>query len=273
MDIRTQKVEDYISRFFKARFPDFKYFYQSSFENRRYEIYPLKDGNKIMDFIHWLDGNISESFYLEELVPYKYVSAEALFKALDSFKAYVHEHQTLLDANLNGEDTAYPISYLKHFSEELMQMVEQARQIYDKVEVLMPYQDLRYHLISKNIGEFVKILQSILASVSYAIAKTSEGYHHSNVYLILKMLGFDIVPEETTNRGRIDAVIRFTEVIYVLEIKFTEKDDHSAEALQQIREKGYAEKYYIEKKEVIGIGISFSEELRNINGFVSESLH
>ncbi|KAA6318311.1 hypothetical protein EZS27_031664 [termite gut metagenome] len=90
--------------------------------------------------------------------------------------------------------------------------------------------------------------------------------------MILKLLGFDILSEEPTSTGRIDAVIRFTEKIYIVEFKFSEKEDLKEEAFQQVIEKEYALKYVIEQKDIYGIGISFSKEKRNINGFKYEKL-
>ena len=156
---------------------------------------------------------------------------------------------------------------------ELVHMIDYCQQVYDYEEATVPYEELRLNLIQKNIDDFIKNLKSILASVSYAINKTKEGYYHSNVHLILKLLGFNIISEEETNIGRIDAVIRFTNTIYVIEFKFEETTDSSQLALEQIKEKKYAEKYTIENKDVIGIGVSFSEQARNINGFCHEILN
>ena len=114
------------------------------------------------------------------------------------------------------------------------------------------------------------MLKILFASLSYSIAKTKEGYYHSNVHLILKLLGFEIKSEEETNIGRIDAVIRFVNTIYILEFKFQEKGNSAEIAMKQIKEKKYHEKYLIEKKNIIALGIGFSNELRNISDFKYE---
>ncbi len=152
-------------------------------------------------------------------------------------------------------------------------MMDYAKKIYDYEDTVLPYQELRYNLITKNVHEFIKLLKSILASVSYPIAKAKEGFYHSNVFLILKLLGFDIIAEEATADGRIDAVIRLSDINYILEFKFgQEGKDESGQAMQQIKDKEYAQKYITEHIEVIGIGISFSLETRNINGWVHQVL-
>jgi hypothetical protein len=57
--------------------------------------------------------------------------------------------------------------------------------MYDMDDGLIPYQEFRYEFITRNVLEFIKLLRSILASVSYCITKTREGCFHSNVHLIL----------------------------------------------------------------------------------------
>ncbi len=193
--------------------------------------------------------------------------------ALDGFKKYLNDNQKYLDKNSKGEDTSYLVSTTQHIKNELVQMIDYTKTIYDYEDALIPYQELRYKLITHNIPGFIAILKSILASVSYFIAKTQEGYFHSNVHLILKLLGFEILSEETTSNGRIDAVIRFSDKLYIVEFKFSKKDDLSAEALKQIKDKEYALKFTVEKKNIFGIGISFDNSNRNINGFVDEKLN
>ena len=61
----------------------------------------------------------------------------------------------------------------------------------------------------------------------------------------------------------IDYIVAFN----FFEFKFDVKKDNSKEALQQIIEKKYSEKFEIDKKKIIAIGVSFSSEERNINGY------
>lgn len=165
------------------------------------------------------------------------------------------------------------INELQRIKDDLIAMVDYVKKIYDEEEAFIPYQELRFQLITKNIHGFVATLKSIMASVSYAIAKVKEGHFHSNVHVILKLLGFEIIAEETTNMGRIDAVIRLSDLIYIIEFKFGKDKDLSPEALQQIKDKRYAEKFLIERKEIVGVGVSFDEGNRNINGVTYEQLN
>lgn len=225
-----------------------------------------------MDFIISIHGNIEEKYYSEKLIPHNFATPEALLHSLDCFKKYLNDKQELLDLNFAGEKTSYIITDLQKIKDELIQAIDYTKTIYDFEDTVIPYQELRYKLIVNDISGFVNVLKSILASVSYAITHNQEGFYHSNVHLILKLLGFDILSEEMTNNGRIDAVIRFSDKIYIVEFKFSDKDDISMTALQQIKDKEYALKFTIERKEIIGIGISFGKDKKNINGFKSEKL-
>lgn len=225
-----------------------------------------------MDFIISIHGHIEEFFFSEKLIPQKFASPEALLLKLEIFGNYIKENQYLLEENMDGENTSYIIYTLQEIKEELLEAIKYVKRIYDYEGNIIPYKELKYKLIVNNIPDFISILKSILASVSYSIAHNSEGFHHSNVHLILKLLGFDILSEEQTNNGRIDAVIRFSDKIYILEFKFNEDQDKSLEALNQIKQKEYALKFLVENKRIYGIGISFGTTIKNINGYVYEEL-
>jgi hypothetical protein len=81
-------------------------------------------------------------------------------------------------------------------------------------------------------------------------------------------LGFDIISEESTNIGRIDAVIRFSETIYIFEFKL----GSSLEAITQIKKKKYYEKFIVEKKEILLVGVGFNLINRNISDYQTERI-
>lgn len=270
---KIKRLEKYLFDFFSSRFEDLDDFYRVTYRDRHYGIYKLKQGNKLLDFLISIYSNIQEQFFFEKLIPHKFATPEALLTALSSFKKYLNDNQIYLDINSDGENTDYAVSEIQIIKNELVQAIEYTKNIFDYEDTVIPYQELRYKLITNNIPDFIKILSGILASVSYAISHAQEGFYHSNVHLILRLLGFDILSEEMTNNGRIDAVIRFSDKIYILEFKFNENKDLSNEALQQILEKEYALKFHIENKDIFGIGISFSKEKKNINGFKTEKIN
>ena len=268
-----KRIEQYIYDFFSNRIENLNMFYSSVYENRQSEIYLLKNGARLMDFFNSIHGNIEERFFSKNLIPQKFSTPIELFDALTSFKIYLIQNEQLLIDNLNGERTSYIVSELMDLKEQIIHMIDYAKELYEIEDTVIPYQDLRVYLIRQEIPKFIETLKSIIASVSYAISKSKEGYYHSNIHLILKILGFEIISEEQTNVGRIDAVIRFLDTIYILEFKLSENENVSDIALSQIKEKNYPQKFFVEKKKIIAIGISFSEKDRNINGFQIEKFY
>lgn len=263
---RILKIERYIKEFFSNRYSDYRMFYKDEHKHRRVGMYQLKEGTSLMDFLISIMGNIEEKIYVGKLVPNVFATPEKLIEYLKWFKGYLNDNQRLLDINIDGENTSYVIHELQTMKTDLVEMIDYLMVIYDTDDTKIPYQELRHALIIKDLDLFFKDINSILASVSYPIIHTKEGYLHSNIHLILKLLGFEIVSEDVTNLGRIDAVIRLANLIYIIEFKL----GTGQEAIDQIKEKKYYEKFVIEKKEIILVGVGFSNDNRNIEDYVSE---
>ena len=93
-----------------------------------------------------------------------------------------------------------------------------------------------------------------------------EGYYASVFYSCLAALGFDLSVEDASAAGRADLALRCDGRVYLFEFKVIERAGGGA-ALQQLRERGYAEKYRASGEPVHLIGVEFSEESRNITAF------
>ncbi len=89
-----------------------------------------------------------------------------------------------------------------------------------------------------------------------------EGFYASIVYVYLQSLGLDIIGEDVTNHGRIDLTVKIDKYIYIIEFKVGKEN-----ALAQIKEKNYSQKYLSDGKEMILVGINFDKEKKNISGF------
>ena len=110
-------------------------------------------------------------------------------------------------------------------------------------------------------------LISIFASIPYNnytnnTIQTYEGFYASVVYIYLQSLGIEIIGEDVTNKGRIDLTLFIEDKIYILEFKVGTED-----ALAQIKDKNYAQKYLAEGKDIYLVGINFDEQERNISEF------
>lgn len=128
-------------------------------------------------------------------------------------------------------------------------------------------------LENKKLDELIRLIKSIFKNIPYPIFKAEgEFYYHSLIYLVFFYLGDFIESEVNTNDGRLDAVIKTDKYIYVIEFNpdsYRENKDGET-ALKQIKDKGYAEKYYGDKREKILMGINFSSELKTVSDWKHE---
>jgi hypothetical protein len=126
---------------------------------------------------------------------------------------------------------------------------------------------LSNHLNSGELEEFFKNLESLYASIPYDIfLKEKEAYYHTVIYLVLTLIGINIKSEVHTNQGRIDAVVETEDRIYVMEFKLGTAE----EALAQIKEKRYFEKYLSSSKSIKLIGVGFDVRQKNIGDYKIE---
>lgn len=148
------------------------------------------------------------------------------------------------------------------------------------VDYLMerPAQKIKYQndmydaLCDAQLEDLKNSLISMFASIPYNNYSSNnikhyEGFYASVIYIYLQSLGIEIIGEDVTNKGRIDLTVFVEETIYIIEFKVGKED-----ALQQIKEKEYAEKYLNHQKDIYLVGINFDEEERNIVKFEWEKI-
>ena len=80
----------------------------------------------------------------------------------------------------------------------------------------------------------------------------------------------DVQVEVATHKGRIDAVVHMLSTIYVFEFKFHAT---AGQALSQIEEKKYYQRFLASKKRIILVGVQFDLEDRTIKEWVSKKVH
>ncbi len=98
-----------------------------------------------------------------------------------------------------------------------------------------------------------------------------EGYYASVFYSHFAALGLDIRLEDATNKGRVDMTVLFNGQVYLFEFKVVELLPEGR-ALQQIKDRGYADKYRARGEPIHLIGVEFSQAERGVVGFEVEQL-
>jgi hypothetical protein len=118
--------------------------------------------------------------------------------------------------------------------------------------------------LEDDIEEIIYVLRDILVNIEYDIQIQQEKYYQTIFYLIFNLLGYYIHTEVKTNRGRIDAVVE-GKSIYLFEFKLNGTKE---EALQQIKDKKYYEKYISREKPIYLVGLEFRD--KNVGEYLVE---
>lgn len=110
---------------------------------------------------------------------------------------------------------------------------------------------------------FMEAAKTFFAAFPFKLDDTrrNERHYHSLLLTLLMAFGADVQAEEPTAKGCSDLVLRMPNHIYVIELK---NDQPAAEALRQINDRGYADKYALDPRPVTKVGITFSTADRNI---------
>jgi hypothetical protein len=86
-------------------------------------------------------------------------------------------------------------------------------------------------------------------------------------YAYFAALVLDVRVEDSTSRGRLDMAVLFQGHCYIFEFKVVEDAEGDGSALQQIKERGYADKYVSEMDKIYLIGVEFNKRDRSIACF------
>ncbi len=123
--------------------------------------------------------------------------------------------------------------------------------------------NLNQAFLQGNLAQVREILNGLLADLpSEVFDKKSEGLYHGLIHLVFNYLGMYAQSEVHSAHRRADAVVQTPDAVYIFEFKFNKT---TAEALAQIQEKAYADKYRNTQKKLMGIGVNFNTEVRGID--------
>lgn len=277
---KEKELSLYLEEWITARYSDWNMFYHSTNQNKRNAIYRLKSGERLMDLLDDIIGNIEEHFAFDvnsHIIPSRFSSIPQLLQFLDNFQKHIKKQFHLIEKNIIGEETDSIVIEMYKMCSDIDQMVTRCLSIYQADEdIPIPYQQARMALRNNDVKLFVELIGSLIKNVPYNIhkEKMDEGYFHTIIHVITAVLGMSPVSEAEISDGRIDMMMEYPTRIFIMEFKYEANGkDRSIEALQQIKDNRYAEAYYIKGKVIEGVGISFSKETRNVSAFVTERLY
>ena len=108
-----------------------------------------------------------------------------------------------------------------------------------------------------------RLFTSFLAETPYSMRpkkdkKDRELYFHYTFYLLMRLIScYTVYTEKQLSEGRADCIVETPKYVYIFEFKL---DGTADEALQQIKDKGYATAFAADPRPLFRIGASFSSK-------------
>ncbi len=116
-------------------------------------------------------------------------------------------------------------------------------------------------LFDGDVSALEQSMKALFARIPYQLHIPREAYYHSLLLLWLNLLGFEVQGEVSTDKGRIDAVWTWEERVVVAEVKYADDGPTEPllqEALSQIHDRRYFERYAGSNKRIALLAIAFA---------------
>jgi len=125
-----------------------------------------------------------------------------------------------------------------------------------------------------DIDSVMTLIKALLASIPYDSfskdkANLREYTYQTTIYLIFRLMGQYVRTEVHSSKGRSDVEVETKDAIYIFEFKVGGKP---IDALAQIKEAGYAEKYKASSKSIVLIGATISRNKRTLSKWQIEKV-
>ena len=128
-------------------------------------------------------------------------------------------------------------------------------------------------LRTADLDQVRRLFTSFLAGTPYSMRpkKTQEQreqYFHYTFYLLMRLIScYTVYTEKQLSEGRADCIVETPQYIYIFEFKL---DGTAQEALQQIKDKGYAAAYAADPRPLFRVGASFSSKTGTVEEWQTE---
>jgi len=235
------------------------------FKKRSFEDYWFKSG--------------TPTFLIKKIKEQGYFNLNGLKASAQLFESYTLDNldvRSLLFQTgyltIKGIESEFGLYHLDYPNREVEQAMHNhliaallQRQPADSIN---PVIQLKEAFDNNDLPKVVTVINAMLKDVPSPLLKgKKEDFYHALVHLHFRYLGLFVQSEVHTSDGRMDAVVHTPERIYVMEFKIGQS---AAAALQQIREKGYADKFLLENKPITAVGINFDPERRAVSEWEAE---
>lgn len=198
-----RELSEFVSEWIDARWQKCFLNHISIRRDRRTGIYRLKQGEKLLDYLNSIMGNIEDHLGMDKgqhLIPSKFSSINQFAQFLQNFTQYLRDNYYLIETNFNKEQTDIIVADIANIVNEFIEMSNRCLYIIlvdDNVSI--PYQQVKKSLYNGDVKEFISLLNSIIKSIPYLIHKEkfNEGYFHSFFHVALTLIGMRPLSEVT----------------------------------------------------------------------------
>ncbi len=195
------------------------------------------------------------------------ISAEALL--------FQSGYMTVVDEELAGDLSLYTLGYPNR---EVRQALNESllMDLFPQPPAALAKnrQNLIRYLENGDMDKLKGVLHSMFAGIPHqwhmsSAAANYEAYFSSVVYGYFLGWGLDVRVEDSTSEGRIDLAVVASAHIYLFEFKVVNGSPEGT-AIEQLRDRNYADKYRLHGKPIHLVGVEFSRETRNLQVFNAE---
>ena len=174
---------------------------------------------------------------------------------------------TITGQERDGNQTFYTLDYpnlevRQSLNQGLLEYLgRQGKEVSDRGKELVNL------LVANDFDGFADRLRSFFAGIPYQWQGTHgparyEAWYAGMLYACFRTIGLDLRVEDSSSRGRADMVVLHGRQVFVFEFKMVDGegdgDAVAQSAIEQIQNKGYAEKYQDRSELVHLIGVVFS---------------
>jgi len=173
----------------------------------------------------------------------------------------IHEYDGVL-YRLGYPDQEVKNSFLSYLYQSLVEVPD--------TTLKAQYVRLHQYLEREDIDQFIATVNAILSAIPYPhIHGQDERYYHTVFYLMLSASGVLVRTEVLTAHGRMDLAVEFKDKVYIVELKCNQAAE---QAIQQIHQRRYYEKYLQSGRKICLLGINFDIRERGVKDWRFETL-
>lgn len=126
-------------------------------------------------------------------------------------------------------------------------------------------------IINADIDKALSIIKAAVADIPTIVKKDMcENYYETITHIMFRMTGLNVVSELQSVAGRSDIIVTTKNCVFIFELKMDKSRDFetvAAEALAQIEQAGYTERFTVSGKKLYKIGVVFSSEAKGLLGW------